>query len=76
MLRLWFAIRGSGWFAPGRTGGGFPVPARWQGWLMLIAFVLLLLSTITLQGGAAWLSRIVLAVGYVGLGTASYSRED
>lgn len=72
LLRLWLSIRGSGWFEPSITGGIFPFPFAWQAWAIMAAWIVAIAATVALHGEAAWLTRIILCVGYIAFGIATY----
>lgn len=66
LLRCWLRLYRAGWFSPS-LAGGFPVPARWQGWLALAAFIVLVAATVRLHGEAAFAVRSALGIGYIAL---------
>lgn len=72
LTRFWLTIRRSGWFTPGAPGSLFPFPFAWQAWAIFAAFIIAIAASVLLQGEAAWLTRIILCVGYIGFGMATY----
>jgi len=76
LTKLYFALRGNGWFMPSASGGLFPFPFSWQAWVMTFGFVALLLATMFLPVEAGWAARIVLAAGYVLFGMMTYETPD
>ncbi len=74
LLRVWFALKGSGWFGPsfGTAGGLLPFPLSWQAWLVFAGYLAAATASIFLPPESAWLSRIGLTVAYIGLGILTY----
>ncbi len=72
VVRFWLTTRRSGWFEPGATGGVFPFPFAWQAWAIMAAFIVAVAATVVLHGEAAWLTRILLCIGYIAFGVATY----
>lgn len=72
LVRLYLAIRQSGWFVPSATGGLLPFPFAWQAWVIFGAFLAGIVATVFLPTDLGWVSRAVLCVGYVGLGMISF----
>lgn len=65
-------IRKSGWFVPSMVGG-VPFPFTWQGWAIFAVFIVAVAgSGVMLHGELGWLFRIVIVVGYVGLGLLTF----
>ncbi len=54
------------------TGGIFPFPFAWQAWAIMAAFIVAVSATVVLHGEAAWLTRILLCIGYIAFGVATY----
>ena len=71
-MRFWLTIRRSGWFEPSATGGIFPFPFAWQAWAIMAAFIVAVAATVVVHGEAAWLTRIILCIGYIAFGVATY----
>ncbi|MEG3171572.1 hypothetical protein U1708_05030 [Sphingomonas sp. ZB1N12] len=70
LMRFWLTIRHSGWFESSATGGIFPF--AWQAWAIMAAFMAAIAASVVLHGEAAWLTRIILCVGYIAFGIATY----
>ncbi len=71
-MRFWLTIRRSGWFEPSATGDIFPFPFAWQAWAIMAAFITAIAASVVLHGEAAWLTRIILCIGYIAFGVATY----
>jgi hypothetical protein len=69
----WLALKGSGWFAPSKTGGLFPVPETWQGWLATGVLIVALAASGLTHGEPIILTRIVMCVLYIALGFLTYA---
>lgn len=72
LMRLYLAIRRSGWFVPSATGGLLPFPLAWQAWVMLGALLAGIVATVLLPTDFGWACRIALFVGYIAVGMISY----
>jgi hypothetical protein len=72
VTRFWLTIRRSGWFEPSATGGIFPFPFAWQAWVIMAVFIAAIAASVVLHGEAAWLTRIILCIGYIAFGVATY----
>ena len=72
VMQFWLTIRRSGWFEPSATGGIFPFPFAWQAWAIMAVFIAAIAASVVLHGEAAWLTRIILCVGYIAFGVATY----
>jgi hypothetical protein len=70
VMRFWLTIRRSGWFEPSATGGIFPF--AWQAWSIMAAVIAGSAASVVLHGEAAWLTRIIMCVGYIAFGVATY----
>ncbi len=72
-MRFWLTIRRSGWFEPSATGGIFPFPLTWQAWAIMATFLVAIAATVALHGEVAWLTRVILCVGYIAFGMVTYA---
>lgn len=55
------------WFAPKRYGLGSGLPIAWQGWVLLIAYVVVLSATAILLEGKGWLQAAIIVSATVTL---------
>jgi hypothetical protein len=55
------------WFPAKRYGWGWGVPATWQGWLVLILWIVLFTVGAFILAGRHWLAFFVFEIGMVGL---------
>jgi len=69
----WLALKGSGWFSPSKTGGLFPFPETWQGWLAFGVLIIALAATSVAHGELIVLTRIAMCVLYIALGFITYA---
>jgi hypothetical protein len=72
LVRLYVAIRQSGWLVPSATGGLLPFPFTWQAWVVFGALLAGIVATVFLPTDLGWVCRIALCIGYVGVGMISY----
>jgi len=74
LLRIWFALKGAGWFIPsfGAAGGLLPFPLSWQAWLMFAGYLIAIAISIYLPPEPAWICRIGLTAAYIGVGILTY----
>ena len=53
------------WFPAKRYGWGWGVPVRWQGWVVAVGYVVLMLATVILalsNAVAPWLAALIVTV--------------
>lgn len=69
----WLTVKGSGWFSPSKTGGIFPFPETWQGWLAFAVFLVAIAATGGAHGELIIFTRVVLCVVYIALGFVTFA---
>jgi hypothetical protein len=63
-----------GWF--GRAPGSvFPMPLSWQGWGVVVAFIILIALTARLDGEPALILRAGLIAAFLAVGFFTYDPE-
>lgn len=68
-----FSFNHLAWFQP--KVGGFPVPNRWPGYLVMGVFIVLVASTVRFTGDLAWIVRAGLCAAYVAISYATLSAD-
>jgi hypothetical protein len=62
------------WFQPSAVGG-FPVPNRWPGYVLMGLFFVLIASTVRMTGELAWVVRTGLCAAYVAVSYITLSSD-
>jgi hypothetical protein len=50
------------WFHAKRYGYGWGLPATWQGWIVLVGYLVIVFAAVGFSGGNVWLFLLTMSV--------------